>query len=57
MEPQKISEVLHDLKRIAVIIGEWEEADHVFRTRFIKCFDKLYKDLENELLGGDKDRV
>ena len=43
-------EWLHDIKRIAILLGEWEIHESHFRKRVYAAFDKLYKDME--LLNG-----
>ena len=49
MDSQKRTEILHDIKKIALLIGEWEEDDRKRRNKIIMAFDKLYKDMEEML--------
>lgn len=50
MNEEKTKEILHDIRRIAELIGEWESKDREMRDRIIKAFDELYKDLESEII-------
>ena len=48
-----VNEILHDIKRIANILGDWENSDRDYRKKVVDAFDKLYKNLDFYYRNGE----